>query len=75
MSPAQAVLVVGYDTTRLGWEYFLAKNSLGTSWGERGMVRLAMTEGEGTCGMYRAARQPGAVTALAAAKLNGKQAA
>lgn len=80
-SPTQSLLLVGYDTTRAGWELWLAKNSLGASWGEAGHVRLAMAEGDGLCGMYYAAVQPGAVTPTAPAKPgngngsgNGKQA-
>ena len=67
--PAQGLLVVGYDVTRPGQEYFLAKNSLGAAWGEGGFVRIAMSDSPaGTCGLHLRALQPGTVTALAAAK-------
>lgn len=63
--PAQSLLLVGYDTARAGWEYWLARNSLGASWGEAGLIRIAMAaDAAGTCGMYLAAQQPGAVTAF-----------
>ena len=34
-APNHALLVVGYSTEKPGFENFLAKNSLGASWGER----------------------------------------
>lgn len=41
-----AVVAVGY-----GSNYYIVRNSWGGSWGESGYVRIAMTEGLGTCGI------------------------
>eukprot|EP00850_Spirogloea_muscicola_P017158 SM000144S00706 [mRNA] locus=s144:260589:284227:- [translate_table: standard] len=45
-----ALLVVGYaaDVTE---PYWVVKNSWGPEWGEAGYAKLAMTDGDGTCGM------------------------
>lgn len=68
-TPTHALLLTGYDASRAGFEHFVAKNSLGGSWGERGMMRIAMTaDASGMCGLYRAAVQPAAVTAVAPTK-------
>ena len=45
-----AVLVVGYGTEN-GVNYWHVKNSWGTSWGERGYIKLAVVSGKGTCGV------------------------
>jgi len=50
------VLAVGYGTTSTGVEYFLVKNSWGTSWGDKGFVRIA-TAGD-VCGILDAASYP-----------------
>jgi C1A family cysteine protease len=49
------VLAVGYGTAVDGTDYYLVKNSWGTSWGESGFIRLARGDeynsGAGQCGM------------------------
>jgi len=45
-----AVLAVGYGTED-GTQYFLVKNSWGSSWGDSGYVKIGMGSGEGICGI------------------------
>ena len=45
-----AVAAVGYGTEN-GIDYFLVQNSWGTWWGDKGFVKIAATEGAGTCGI------------------------
>jgi len=45
-----AVTAVGYGSSS-GKEYILVRNSWGTSWGEKGYIRLALHKsGKGVCG-------------------------
>jgi len=47
------ITAVGYGSEN-GVNYYIVKNSWGSSWGESGYIRLAATEsGPGTCGVQR----------------------
>lgn len=52
------VLAVGYGTSPEGLEYFLVKNSWGEQWGDQGFIKIAATDGEGTCGINKQASYP-----------------
>ena len=52
-----AVLAVGYGVEN-GQEYWLVKNSWSTWWGEDGYIKLAITDGAGTCGVQMAPYYP-----------------
>ena len=52
------MLAVGYGTTKKGVEYYIVKNSWGSSWGEHGFVRIAVKEGRGVCGIQMDASLP-----------------
>jgi KDEL-tailed cysteine endopeptidase len=44
------VLVVGYNTTS-SIPYYIVKNSWGTDWGRSGYIKIAITSGNGICGI------------------------
>lgn len=45
-----AIVAVGYGSEN-GMDYYIVRNSWGTSWGENGYVRIAIEEGKGVCGI------------------------
>jgi C1A family cysteine protease len=55
------VLVIGYGTEH-GEDYYLVKNSWGTSWGDEGYIKLgrgpAYNDGQGQCGILLQASYP-----------------
>jgi len=50
------VLAVGYETS--GTPYYKVKNSWGTGWGDKGYIKIGITEGAGVCGIQKAASYP-----------------
>jgi C1A family cysteine protease len=45
-----AVTAVGFGSEG-GLDYYLVQNSWGTTWGDNGFIKIAATEGAGTCGI------------------------
>lgn len=47
-NPNHSVAVVGY-----GIDYYIVKNSWGTTWGDQGYVKIGTGDGYGICGINR----------------------
>jgi len=53
-----AITAVGYGTSG-GQEYYIVRNSWGTSWGDRGYINIAATSsGKGICGIQQVSVWP-----------------
>lgn len=52
-----AVMAVGYGSED-GQEYYLVKNSWGSSWGENGYIKIGIVDGEGICGIQMQSYYP-----------------
>ena len=52
-----AVIVVGWGVSGTT-EYWTVRNSWGSSWGEKGYIRLAITSGAGICGVQSSPLYP-----------------
>jgi|LauGreDrversion4_2_1035121.scaffolds.fasta_scaffold206279_1 C1A family cysteine protease len=52
-----AVAAVGYGVEN-GTNYWLVRNSWGTSWGEAGYIKIAAVEGQGICGIQMQSLYP-----------------
>ena len=52
-----AVAAVGYGTEN-GQDYYIVRNSWGTSWGDQGYIKIAAVEGKGICGIQMQSLYP-----------------
>ena len=56
-----ATNVVGWGTSG-STEYWVMRNSWGTTWGEKGYMRLAIVSGSGICGIQSSPLYPNAAS-------------
>lgn len=47
------VTIVGFSSLNEPTPYWIVKNSVGTTWGEEGYAKIAITEGDGICGINK----------------------
>ena len=60
-----AVLAVGYGTDDSGMDYWVVKNSWGTSWGDKGFFKIE--RGVNMCGIADCNSHPSDVTEISSA--------
>ena len=53
-----AVVVVGYGVDNTYGHYYIVRNSWGPDWGVKGYINIAITPGEGMCGIHKDASYP-----------------
>ncbi len=53
-----AVAAVGYGTDATAGGYYLVRNSWGTSWGDKGYVKIGQASGAGICGINQYVAYP-----------------
>ena len=52
-----AITAVGYGSAN-GQDYYIVRNSWGSSWGDRGYINIAAVEGKGICGIQQVSVWP-----------------